>query len=170
MEVMTQPMPAIREFLEPQQLGMSRAGPAKLVNTVRGMMELHPNFVCCSLDLYNCYNEQQRGATVEVLRDTPSLQHLVTFAAAILAPEPALESGGRVWGDSNTGMGQGDPSSGAFQATGQHPSLLKLEQACRAGGGLAVAGADDTYAIGPPEVVLPAVQRYSKDIWARANL
>ena len=170
MEVMTQSMPAIREFLEPQQLGMSRAGPAKLVNTVRGMMELHPNFVCCSLDLYNCYNEQRRGATVEVLQDTPSLQHLVTFAAAILAPEPALESGGRVWGDSNTGMGQGDPSSGAFQATGLHPSLLKLDQACRAGGGLAVAGADDTYAIGPPEVVLPAVQRYSEDIWARANL
>ena len=27
MEVMTQSMPAIREFLEPQQLGMSRAGP-----------------------------------------------------------------------------------------------------------------------------------------------
>ena len=66
-------------------------------------------------------------------------------------------------------MGQRDPSSGAFQAMGLHPSLLKLDQACRAGGGLAVAGADDTYAIGPPEVVLPAVQRYSEDIWARAN-
>ena len=130
---MTQSMPAIREFLQPQQLGMSRAGPGKLVNTVRGMVELHPNFVCCSLDLSNCYNEQQRGATVEVLQVTPALQHLVTFAAAILAPEPALESGGRVWGDSNAGMGQVDPPSGAFQATGLHPSLLKLDQDCRAG-------------------------------------
>ena len=163
-------MPAIREFLEPQQLGMSRAGPAKLVNTVRGMLELHPEFVCCSLDVMSCYNEQRRGATVEVLRDTPALQHLGTFAAAILAPEPALESGGRVWGSSNTGMGQGDPSSGAFQAISNHPSLLKLDQACRAGGGLAVAGADNTYTIGPPEVVLPAVKKYSEDIWARANL
>ena len=114
-EVMVQSMPAIREFLEPQQLGMSRAGPAKLVNTVRGMLELHPEFVCCSLDVMNRYNEQQRGATVEVLRDTPALQHLGTFAAAILAP-------------------------------------------------------DDTYAIGLPEVVLPAVKKYSEDIWARANL
>ena len=52
-EVMAQSVPAIREFLEPQQLGMSRAGPAKLVDTVRGMSELHPEFVCCSLDLRN---------------------------------------------------------------------------------------------------------------------
>ena len=42
-EVMAQSMPAIQEFLEPQPLAMSRAGPAKLVNTVRGMFELHPS-------------------------------------------------------------------------------------------------------------------------------
>lgn len=107
---------------------------------------------------------------MEVLQDTPPLQHLVTFASAILAPEVALESGGRVWGYSNTGMGQGDPPSGTFQAVGLQPSLLKLDQDCWAGSRLAVAGADDTYALGPPEVVLPAVQRYSEEIWARANL
>lgn len=88
----------------------------------------------------------------------PSL--LVTFAAAILAPEPALESGGRVWGLINTGMAQGCLNSGGFQAIGNQPSLLKLDLACRAGGGLAVAGADDTYANGPLEVVLPAFQSY----------
>ena len=59
---------------------------------------------------------------------------------------------------------------GAFQAIGNQPSLLKLDWACRAGGRLAVARADDTYANGPPEVGLPAVQSYSEEIWARANL
>lgn len=51
-----------------------------------------------------------------------------------LAPEP-VRSGGRVWGD----MAQGCPASGAFQAIDHQPSLLKLDQACRAGGGLTVA-------------------------------
>ena len=86
-----------------------------------------------------------------MLQETPSLQHLVTFAAAILAPVPALESGGSVWGHSPTGQGQGDPASGAFQAIGHQPSLLKLDEDCRQGGGLAMAGADDTFAIVLPE-------------------
>ena len=33
-EAMSQSRPEIREFLEPQQLGMSKAGAAKLVNSV----------------------------------------------------------------------------------------------------------------------------------------
>ena len=87
-----------------------------------------------------------------MLQETSSLQHLATFAAAILAPVPALEPGGSVcvWGHSPTGQGQGDPASGAFQAIGYQPSLLKLDEDCRQGGGLAMAGADDTFAIGLP--------------------
>ena len=75
---------------------------------------------------------------------------LVTFAA------------GRVWGLIKTGMAYGCLNSGGFQAIGNQPSLLKLDLACWAGGGLAVAGADDTYAKGPLEVVLPAFQSYSE--------
>ena len=38
-EVISQSVPEIREFLEPQQLGKSKAAAAKLVMSVRGVME-----------------------------------------------------------------------------------------------------------------------------------
>ena len=50
------------------------------------------------------------------------------------------------------------------------PSLLKLHRECETGGGLALAGADDTYAVGPPEVVFPAILRYAEEIWERCSL
>ena len=171
-EVIGQSMPAIREYLEPLQLGMSKAGPAKLVNTIKGIMELHPECIVVTVDIHNCYNEQRRGATVEVLRDTPALSHLVTFAAATLAPVPALETGGRPWGEMPTGFGQGDPASGVFQAIGLHPSLVTLDHACRgpAGEGGGLAGADDTIVWGRPEVVFPALMDYKDEIEGRCNL
>ena len=99
-EVMLQSKSEVQEFLEPQQLGQSRAGGAKLVHSVRGMLELNPDWVCLGADIMNCYNEQNRGAVLGVLESPEAqvLRHLVTFAATILAPCPALEAGGRVWG------------------------------------------------------------------------
>ena len=61
-----------------------------------------------------------------------------------------------------TGKVQGDPASGALQAVGMQPSLVDLDAACQEGGGMTRAGADDVFAIGPPDVVLPAVQTFAR--------
>ena len=129
-EVISQNKEDLIEYLEPQQLGQSRAGAAKLVLSVRGMLEQNPSWVCVQTDVKNCFNAQSCQAVLDELLDTPSLSHLGTFAAAILMPEPALEAGGRVWGKSGTGVVQGDPSSGGFQCVGLHPSLRQLDTDC----------------------------------------
>ena len=169
-EVIAQSKPEIREFLEPQQLGQSQAGAAKLIHSVRGLLEANPDFICVSTDIKNCYNEQNRAAALDVLVSTEPLEHLATFSATILAPVSPLESKGEVWGSSGTGKVQGDPASGALQAVGMQPSLVDLDAACQEGGGMTRAGADDVFAIGPPDVVLPAVQTFAESIRERCNL
>ena len=169
-EVISQSKPEIREFLEPQQLGQSQAGAAKLIHSVRGLLEANPSFICVSTDIKNCYNEQNRAAALEVLKSSESLSHLATFAGTILAPMSALESKGEVWGQSGTGKVQGDPASGALQAVGMQPCLEELDQACQVDGGMARAGADDVFAVGRSEIILPAVQRFAQNIRTKCNL
>ena len=165
-----QSRPEIREYLEPEQLGLSQAGVAKLVHGVRGLLNHQRDFVCVRLDLKNAYSESQRSAIIDVLQSEPSLSHLVTFAGVILAPEAGLEARGKLWGESNTGVVRGDPALGAFFAVGLQPSLVTLNKDCQEGGGMARAGADDVYAIGLPEVVIPAVIRFAHELWERCRL
>ena len=80
-----------------------------------------------------------------------------------------MESGER-WGVAEDGVAQGDIPSGAFFCVAQQPSLLRLNQDCEAGGGLARAGYDDVYAVGPPAVVLEAVLRFQEDLRQRCSL
>ena len=72
-EVMNQSKTELREYLEPQQLGQSQGGADKLVNSVRGMLELHPDWVCVATEITNCYNEQKRAAILAVLQGVPAL-------------------------------------------------------------------------------------------------
>ena len=65
---------------------------------------------------------------LEVIVETPSLEGLGTFTAAVLVPEVSLEAGGQVWGTSGTGAVQGDPVSGTFQACGIQPSRVTLDR------------------------------------------
>ena len=169
-EVIRQSKPEIREHLEPQQLGQSQAGAAKLTHSVNGLLEKNHDFICVSTDIKNCYNEQNRAAAIQVVQSSESLQHLSTFAATILAPVSALESKGEVWGESGTGKVQGDPASGALQALGMQPCLEELDAACSQEGGMTRAGADDVFAIGLPSVVLPAIQKFSENIKTKCNL
>ena len=169
-EVADQCKEEVRAFLEPQQLGQSKAGAAKLVTSVRSLLDLHEDWVCVALDVKNCYNSMSRKAILDVILNTPELQHLATFAAVILAAEPALESRGKVWGVSATGAAQGDPWSGQGVALGLQPSLVLLDDECGQGGGAARAGADDVLAVGPAQIVLPAIQNFEREIRERCNL
>ena len=169
-EVIAQNKQEIIEYLEPIQLGQSKAGASKLVRSVQGMLQQNPGWVCVQTDVKNCHNSLSRRAVLDEVVNTPTLNHMATFAATILAPEPALEAEGKAWGKTGTGVVQGDPVSGAFQAVGFQPSVRRLDEECAVGGGAARAGADDVFSCGPPEVVLPAVQRFAEEIKERCGL
>ena len=169
-EVVRQSKAEIKEFLEPVQLGMSQAGAAKLVLSVGGAVRHRKDFVCCRIDLANAFNEISRASFIEVLEAEPSLSHLAGFAGLVLTPRVMLEAGGEVWGESEEGVAQGDPKSGAFFCLGLQPSLLQLNQECSVGGGFAKAGYDDCYAIGLPDVVMGAVKRFQRGIEERCGM
>ena len=102
---------AITAYLEPQQLGMSQAGGAKLVHSVRMMLEQNPEFICAKLDFRNAFNEGSRARVIKVLENEPSLCHLAQHAAAVLSPSNGLETGRTLWGEASEGFTQGDPQS-----------------------------------------------------------
>ena len=82
------------------------------------MINSHRDFICFKLDIRNASNEISRRAVLDVLEGTPSLSHMVTFAATILTPVIALEKGGRKWGETGADVVQGDSPSGDFFAIG----------------------------------------------------
>ena len=55
-EVVVQSRQEIRSFLEPQQLGFSQAGAAKLVHCVRGILSHRRDFICVRMDLRKAFN------------------------------------------------------------------------------------------------------------------
>ena len=78
------------EFLEPEQLGMSVAGGAKLVHSVRMMLEENRQFVCIKLDFRNAFNEVFRSRVVKAFEEVNSLRHMASHAATLLAPGSGL--------------------------------------------------------------------------------
>ena len=169
-EVISQSKVELRQYLEPVQLGQSMAGAAKLVFSVGGAIRANREHICVKIDLKNAFNECSKAAILEVLEAEESLAHLASFAAAVLAPDVVLESSGERWGVAEDGVVQGDIPSGAFFCVAQQPSLIKLDQECQQGGGFARGGFDDIYAVGKPEVVLPAVLRFQHDLRDRCGL
>ena len=135
-----------------------------------GGLESHRDFVCFRIDLRNAFNEISRRAVLDVLASEPRLSHLVSFAALMLAPEAALETGGKVWGKTGEGLVQGDTPTGDLFAIGLQPDLVELDRACRQGGGQSISGHDDIFALGPADVVIPAVQRFARAIFDRRHL
>jgi hypothetical protein len=93
-----------------------------------------------------------------------SLRHLASHVALSLAPAGALESGGKVWGQAEDGTTQGDPEAGGYFGVGWHPQLRQLDRVVSAAGGAARAGCDDLCAVGPPDVVFPALEEFWRDI------
>ena len=169
-EVIKQNRAALQKYLEPQQISLSSAGAPKLVISVRAQLEERRDFICLKLDLKNAFNEMSRAAIVEAFEAEPSLRHLAAFYGITLAPATALEAGGIVFGEGGEGEAQGDPKAGAGFCVGLQPSLVKLDNDCREGGGSAIGGADDIYAVGPAEVVLAAMASFKVEVLERCCL
>ena len=93
----------LADYLEPQQMALSQAGGAKLVHSVRMMLEHKRNFFAVKLDIKNAHNEVSRSSIIEALDREPSLRHLAWHVTTCLALTTSLESGGEVWGETGEG-------------------------------------------------------------------
>ena len=161
---------AYREVLEPLQQALSPGGGAKIVHTVRMLLELRPDFVCVPVDLKNAHNEVSRKSVVLAHENEPKLRHLAQHVATYLAPSHLLQSSGEVWGEAEEGECQGDPEAGAGFCTAIHPAVTTLHNTLAAVGGHAIFGNDDGFAIGPAEVVCPAVEAFGVTLLETCNL
>ena len=169
-EVIRQNKSVLTKFLEPTQLGMSVAGEAKLVHSVRMMMEENRDFTCIKLDFRNAFNELWRSRIVDALEKEPSLQHLAAHAATILAPGSGLESRGALWGESMEGVTQGDPESGPFFCVAIQEFVTKVDRMLVGGGGCARFGWDDGYLLGPTELGFKSLNWFSKEVEEKSGL
>ena len=156
MQVVARNRGALNEFLQPQQLALSKAGGAKLVHQVRMMSEKERDFIVVKLDMRNAHNEVSRAAVIEALEKEPSLRHLAWHSATCLASHTGLESQGRLWGLAGEGLSQGDPEASGWFCVAWHQEVRDLDAALAAHGGLARFGNDDGYLVGPPDIIFPA--------------
>ena len=162
--------PVLASYLEPQQLANSVGGAAKLVNSVRMLLEANPGFVGVKCDVKNAFNCAARAKVLRVLEGEDSLRHLVWHAALSLSSPSALESGGKVWGEAAEGMCQGDPESGSYFCLAWHPEIRELDRQIAAVGGAVKAGMDDLFIVGPPDVLFPAMLQFWEEVTVSCNL
>ena len=161
------------DYLEPLQLGLSKAGAHKLVHSVRMATEMRHNqgFVTLKLDFKNAHSAVSRAAILEQISSEPTLQHLAQHTAVFIAPPTVLVSGGKIWGTpAGDGGIQGGPEAGAQFNIAIHSDLRTLDAEMRAVGGWAIAGQDDVFVHGPTPVIFHATDHFAHNIKVRCNL
>ena len=156
--------PTLTKYFEPQQVVLSQAGAAKLVLGVRMLAEANCHFAVVKSDITNAFNNVSRGKILSVMEGAEELRHLVWHAAQTLAPSSALEHGGKRWGEAPEGATQGDPPAGGYFSLAWHPQLRVLDAELARAGGAARAGMDDLYALGPPEILFPALEKFWREV------
>ena len=118
----------------------------------------------------NGYNAvSSRSVLLRRLADVPVLAHWVPFLHALSAGGGDLLVGQLAvrlfeWharADSSEGTQQGLPPSSPAFCIAIQPELADLDAELAAAGGCARAIMDDVYAVGPAEVVFPAVTRFA---------
>ena len=152
------------KYFEPQQVVVSVAGGAKLVNSIRMLAEANPDFIVVKCDIKNAFNSVSRSRVLQVLESEEDLKHLAWHAALSLASSNALESGGKVWGHAEEGATQGDPEAGTFFCAAWHPQIRELDRVISLSGGAARAGMDDLFVVGPAEIVFPALEAFWHEV------
>ena len=163
-DVVAQNRSSFIEYLEPEQLAMSVAGGGKLVFSICMLSEERRDFIVVKIDMKNAFNEVSRASVVEALEQEPSLNHLVWHAAASLAPSSGLETGGCKWGSSSEGTAQGDPLSAPYLNVAWQKFVRELNQTLSGSGGMAKFGMDDGYAVGPSEILFPALEKFARNV------
>ena len=154
----------LADFLEPQQMALSPAGGAKLVHSVRMLLESKREFYAVKLDIRNAHNEVSRSSIISALDSEPSLRHIAWHVATCLASTTSLESGGEIWGETGEGHSQGDPEASGCFCVAWHQEVIELDKVLNAVGGMAKFGNDDGYAIGPAIILFPAIANFAQEI------
>ena len=163
-EVISQNRELFKSFLEPQQLGMSVAGAAKLVHCIRMTLENNLGFICVKLDFRNAFNEIWRARIVEALEEEETLSHLAQFAAILQSPGSGLESKGVLWGEAEEGVTQGDPTSGPFFCVGIQKFVRKADEKLKESGGMLRCGWDDCYILGKANAVFETLNSFATEV------
>jgi hypothetical protein len=157
----------ITAHLYPQQLGCGVSdGGALLITAVREHLYARIDHAVVCVDLENAFNATSRRATLDRIVAAPALRVFGKFAAAILAPmSPVLayKDGhmAQLPFHSEEGLTQGNVESSFFFNITIQPELVALDAALRPHGGMAIGGADDLNALGPPPVVFSAVEAFA---------
>jgi len=164
--VIAQMKPSLAEHLWPQQVAIGVAGGLSiLIFGVRLVLEVFPGWVVVKIDLRNAYNEICRASVLQRLAEVPHVRDLVPPMWANYLPESMVfipgEGSATADFSSAEGVQQGEPMAGAGFCVGIHPEVCQLDAELNAVGGMAKFDMDDGYAVGPPEVVFPAVQRFA---------
>ena len=76
---------AFTEYLEPEQLALTKGGGQKLVHSVRMLAEARPDFPVIALDVSNAHNTVSRKSVVDGLEEVCTLRHLAWHTATSLA-------------------------------------------------------------------------------------
>ena len=150
----------VDEYLHPVQLGIAKAGAHKLIHTMRMSSELPrgDNWILVKLDFKNAHSEVSRAAVLEELTRNPTIRHLAQHHASKLAPSTILVYRDKQWRVSaGDGQIQGDPEAGQAFNIAIQPDLVQLDAEVSASGGLARAGQDDVFVVGPSHAVFPAI-------------
>ena len=169
-QVVVQNRGALTEFLEPEQLALSKAGGAKLVHQVRMFSEQNPEMVVVKVDMKNAHNEVSRASVLEALEREHTLRHLSWHVATCQASHTGLESDGKIWGWAGEGQSQGDPEASGLFSVSWHLDVRELNAALAAHGGFARFGNDDGYLVGPQAILFPALERFAANVMARCLL
>ena len=116
------------------------------------------------LKLQNPHNSISRSAIIESLEAEPTLRHLAWHFATTMAMTTGLETGGKLWGEAEDGLVQGDPESGGYFCVGWHREVKELDTELAVEGGCCIFGNDDGYLLGPPDAVFAALENFSRNI------
>ena len=156
------------EVTRPTQFGSGeKAGGTQLIFAAKLMMEANPTFVIGSIDVENSFNEVQRQAVLQTLWKEERLRDLWYYAwrckeckAYIgLGSGPQMEKAPFT---SDEGEQQGAVESMPFFCLGTDKPNNDTNDDLRKHGGALMAGADDTYLIGPPEIVFPLIIKHKE--------
>ena len=128
------------------------------------LSEKNEDFIVIKVDMRNAHNEVSRAAVIEALESEPSLRHLAWHAATCLASHTGLESGGKLWGEAEEGLSQGDPKASSWFCVAWHKEVRELNAILAAHGGFARFGNDDGYLVGPRGIIFQALDSFATKV------
>ena len=173
----------IEAVLAPQQVacGMS-GGISSVIHGARTLLELRKGFVAVKLDMTHGYGSIWRAASLRRLAQQPRLAHLVPLLHA-LGASPSDVRVGRLrqrlfaqvaeraqHGDMSEGWWQGLSLASLVFCVAIHPEVVALDAELAEYGGAARFIMDDGLAIGPPQIVFAAIERFARRLRASLGL